>query len=143
MTITQLRQNVRNLLVGATLSEAQEFQVTARGRGDTECAGYAEEFIREVCMDELDIAIETTVWDLRAALKGLADPIMTIDCLNRVIIAARISPIKGYTAGCLAWFDIMSCAHFAKRYCDVLSDHLRCIANDYRKALNDWYQNTI
>jgi hypothetical protein len=40
--------NVRNLLVGATLTEARTFLADAIERGDTECAGYAEEFICEL-----------------------------------------------------------------------------------------------
>ena len=47
----QLRQNVRNLLVGADLQEARGFVASANERGDTESAGYAEEFIRDYADD--------------------------------------------------------------------------------------------
>jgi hypothetical protein len=48
MANRQLRQNVRNLLVGATTTEALEFLAIRTREGDTEVAGYAEEFICEL-----------------------------------------------------------------------------------------------
>jgi len=47
----QFRQNVRNLLVPLTTAELQRELVLSVERGDTERAGYVEEFIREVEAD--------------------------------------------------------------------------------------------
>jgi len=47
----QLRSNVRNLLAGANLQEAQDFVASAIARGDTEAVDYAEEFIRDYASD--------------------------------------------------------------------------------------------
>lgn len=47
----QFRQNVRNLLVPLTTVELQRELVLSVERGDTERAGYVEEFIREVEAD--------------------------------------------------------------------------------------------
>ena len=46
-----IRQNVRNLLVGATLAEAKVFIINAIERGDYDCARYAEEFISNYADD--------------------------------------------------------------------------------------------
>jgi hypothetical protein len=47
------RANVRNFLVGLTLAECRDWALAASERGDTESAGYANEFISEL-EDELD-----------------------------------------------------------------------------------------
>jgi hypothetical protein len=53
MSNTQLRANVRNLLVGATLQEAWDYRVGQLARGHAESVGYADEYVREV-RDEFD-----------------------------------------------------------------------------------------
>lgn len=46
--MNQLRQNVRNVMVPMTVSEAQTFQADMAAKGHAEAAGYADEFIIEL-----------------------------------------------------------------------------------------------
>jgi hypothetical protein len=85
---------------------------------------------------------EAVTLDLRVALKGVVDPIKTIDRLNRMIIVARISPFEALATGREALRDIERYDEHAKDSGrDELSDLLYDIASDLRSALTVWYRD--
>jgi len=84
--------------------------------------------------------VETAVTNLRAALKGVADPIRTVAALNRMISLARISPVETLATGRAAIRGILEFSQHAEDHCRyVLADHLSGIARDVDSVLAGWY----
>jgi hypothetical protein len=82
MANTQLRANVRNLLVGATLQEAWDYRIGQLARGHTASAEYAAEYVREV-RDDFDDLFS------RFDFVGLSKPDCWAICIDLAICVDR------------------------------------------------------
>jgi len=84
--------------------------------------------------------VETAALNLRVAMKGVADPIKTVETLNRMIPLARISVVETLQTGRAACRDIIEFAHHAEDHGrNGLADQLRGIVFDISSVLAGWH----